>query len=124
MHAESQQRWLEIEPEGEVTVVRLLCHELVRDADINTVGKRLLRVVQELGCRRVALDFRDVERVESAMIGKILALHKTARELGGRVALCGVNPLLAETLETLHLTRFLDVYPGPREAVQALRTGL
>src|SRR5262249_15952765 len=111
MPAESQQRWLEIEQDGEVTVVRLLSPELVRVADICTVGKRLLRVVQELGCRRVVVNFADVERVESAMIGKILALHKTARALGGRVALCAVNPMLTEALESLHLTRLLDIYP-------------
>jgi anti-anti-sigma factor len=120
MPGESHQRWLDIEQDGEVTVVRLLCPELVRDAEVSTVGKRLLRVVQELGCRRVVLNFADVERVESGMIGKILAVQKTARALGGRVALCAINPLLAEALESLRLTRYFDIYPGPKEAVQAL----
>jgi stage II sporulation protein AA (anti-sigma F factor antagonist) len=121
MSAESQRRCLEIDQDGSVTVVRLLCPELVREGDIQTMGKRLLRVVQELGCRRVVLNLADVERMDSGMIGKILALHRAARAVGGRVALCSVNPALTEAFTSLCLTRLFDIYPDPQGAVQALQ---
>jgi stage II sporulation protein AA (anti-sigma F factor antagonist) len=120
MTAESQQRWLEISQTGGVTVVRLLSHELVQEPDVSTVGQRLLRVVEQLGARRIVLNLAEVERMDSGMIGKIIALYKTARAVGGRVALCAVNPLLYEALEALHITRLLAIFRTEQEAVQAL----
>jgi anti-anti-sigma factor len=120
MTAESQQRWLDISQTGGVTVVRLLSHELVQEPDVSTVGQRLLRVVEQLGARRIVLNLAEVERMDSGMIGKIIALYKTARAVGGRVALCAVNRLLYEALEALHITRLLAIFRTEQEAVQAL----
>ena len=120
MPEETPQRWLDISQQGAVTVVRVLCPDLVCESDVSAVGKRMLRVVEELGCRRVVLNLAAVERVDSLMIGKIIALYKTARAVGGRVALCALNPLLADALEALHINRLLAIYPTEPEAVQAL----
>jgi stage II sporulation protein AA (anti-sigma F factor antagonist) len=121
MSAESHQRWLDIRQAGEVTVVRLLSPELVRESDVAIVGKRLLRVVEELGGRLVVVNLAEVEHMDSAMIGKIIALHKTARAHGGRVVLCEVNPMVSDALEVLHINRLVHVYPDEPAAVQALR---
>jgi stage II sporulation protein AA (anti-sigma F factor antagonist) len=120
MSGESQQRWLDICQQGAVTVVRLLCPNLTCEIDVSAVGKRLLRVVEELGGRRIVLNLIEVERMDSLMIGKIIALYKTARAAGGRVVLCALNPLLAEALEALHINRLLAVYATEQEAVEAL----
>jgi stage II sporulation protein AA (anti-sigma F factor antagonist) len=119
MTADSQQRWLDISQLGGVTVVRLLSTELVQEPDVSIVGKRLLRVVEELGAQRIVLSLAGVERMDSGMIGKIIALYKTARAVGGRVALCAVSPMLSETLDALHIPRLLAVFPTEQEAVQA-----
>jgi stage II sporulation protein AA (anti-sigma F factor antagonist) len=120
MTAESHQRLLDIDQAGTVTIVRLLSSRLVREPEVSAVGKRLLRVVEELGSRLVVLNLAEVEHMDSAMIGKIIALYKTARARGGRVALCGANPDLAESLEALHLSRLLAIYPDEPTAVQGL----
>jgi stage II sporulation protein AA (anti-sigma F factor antagonist) len=120
MTADSQQRWLDISQLGGVTVVRLLSPELVQEPDVSTVGQRLLRVVEQLGARRIVLNLAEVERMDSGMIGKIIALYKTARAVGGRVALCAVRPLLLDALEALHITRLLAIFGTEQEAVQAL----
>jgi anti-anti-sigma factor len=118
--AESHQRCLDIRQAGEVTVVRLLTPELVREPEVTAVGKRLLRVVEELGGRLVVVNLAEVAHMDSAMIGKLIALYKTARARGGRVVLCGANPMLADSLEALHINRLVNVYPDEPAAVQAL----
>ena len=120
MTADSQQRWLDIDQLGGVTVVRLLCAELVQEPEVDIVGKRLLRVVEELGARRVVVNLAEVARMDSGMIGKIIALYKTARKVGGRVALCELNPMLFEALKALHITRLLAIFATEQDAVQAL----
>jgi anti-sigma B factor antagonist len=117
------QRRLEIEQLGAVTVVRLLDAELVRPDHIDALGVRLLRVADELGCRRVVLDLARLERLGSSLVGKILGLHKRLRAVGGRLALCNLSPGLREILELLRVAALLGVHPSERAAVQALEAG-
>jgi anti-sigma B factor antagonist len=117
------QRRLDIEQLGSVTVVRLLDIELVRPDHIDALGVRLLRVADELGCRRVVLDLARLERLGSSLIGKILGLYKRLRAVGGRLALCNLNPRLCEVLELLRVATLLSIYPSERAAVQALEAG-
>ncbi|MCC6421368.1 MAG: STAS domain-containing protein [Gemmataceae bacterium] len=120
MSADPQQHWLDIEQVGAVTVVRLLWAELVKDEDIATVGKRLLRIVDELGCKLLVFNLARVESLDSATIGKLLAVHKRTRALGGRVVLCAADPSVQAALQSLHLHRLLGLYATEQEAVTAL----
>jgi anti-anti-sigma factor len=120
MSSDARQRYLEIDTVGPVTVARLLSLELINEDEIEIAGKRLLRVVEELGCRLVVVDLARVERMHSAMIGKLLALYKKARAAGGRVALCRANPALLEELQALHLHRLLGMFATEQEAVASL----
>ncbi len=120
MTADSPQRLLDIRQAGAVTVVRLLTRELVHEPDVTAAGKRLLRVVEELGGRLVVVNLADVEHMDSSMVGKLVGLYKAARAHGGRVVLCGANRGLAESLDTLRISRLLHLYPDETAAVQAL----
>jgi anti-anti-sigma factor len=123
MSDEARQRYLEIDSIGSVTVARLLYAELTREDEIEVAGQRLLRLIDELGCRLVVVDLARVERMHSAMIGKLLALYKKARSAGGKVAVCQANAALLEELQALHLHRLMGMYPTEQEAVAALASG-
>jgi anti-anti-sigma factor len=123
MSSDSRQRWLEISPRGAVTVVRLLWADLLPEEDVAAVGKRLLRVVEDLDCYNVVLDMARVERLDSAMIGKLIAVHKKAKALGGRVGLCALQPAVRGELESLHLHRLIPFYDTEEEAVAGLSAG-
>ncbi len=112
--------FLEIDQVGEVTVVRVLRQDLFDAEEVDALGKRLLRVAQELGARRVVLNLAPVERMVSAMVGKIIALYKELRAAGGKMALCGVRPELAEELDAMRLTQLFKAYATEQEAVAAL----
>jgi anti-anti-sigma factor len=119
MTAEPANQWLEIEPAGDATVVRFtpVCAQFLKDDAIKALGERLFRLLDE-GHRRVVLNLQTVGRMDSLLLGKLVALHKKAHAAGGRVVLCHLNPQLYEVFQTLQLTGFLRICGTEAEARQ------
>jgi anti-anti-sigma factor len=108
-----------VEHQGHLTVARVINMHLMEDEDVQALGERLLRLV-DCGCRSVMLDLGGASAVSSSVLGKVLALYKRTKAVGGRVALCGVSPRLREALEALQLTRLIPAYEGRDEGVAAM----
>lgn len=98
------QRWLRIEPVGDVAVVRFLQPRILDEEIIEYIGEELLRMVEKEGCRRMILDFRLVEAVATHLLGELLLVHKKIQAAGGRLALCEFQPSLQEIFDVLKLT--------------------
>jgi anti-sigma B factor antagonist len=120
MSAQPANEWLEIEPIGEAVVVRFGpgCARFLKDEAIKALGERLFGLLEDDGHRRLVLNLADVERLDSLLLGKLVALHKKALAAGGRVALCHLKPQLYEVFQTLQLTGFLRIYGSETEALQ------
>jgi anti-anti-sigma factor len=119
MQPQDQSLWLQVNQVGETTVVRFRVQRLLKERTIESIGDQLIEMVEEQGCRRLVLDFHNVEAVVSTMVGKILALHTKAQATGGRLVLCNVGPALNEVFETLQLPRHLNICAGEQEALSS-----
>jgi anti-sigma B factor antagonist len=117
----SQRPLLELEQVGAVTIARLTQSDLLDDKTINTLGSQLMHLVEEMDRRLIVLDFSNVQRVASAMLGKIISLHKKLLAVGGRLVLCKVDPRLHEAFETLQLHRLFRIFKEEQEALQSLQ---
>ncbi len=121
MALHSQRPLLELEQVGAVTVARLTPSDLLDDKTINALGNQLLHLVQERNCRLLVLNFSTVERLASALLGKIIGVHKKLKAAGGRLALCKVDPRLTEAFETLQLHRLFPLFSEEQEALQSMQ---
>jgi anti-sigma B factor antagonist len=120
MASPTEYRGFCIEQAGAVTVVRFTINRLLKEATVETIGEQLSSLVEEQGRHRLVLDWRNVERVYSEMLAKLLALHHKVQSLGGQLALCHVRPEVYEVFETVRLNQVLHIYETEAEAVQAL----
>jgi anti-anti-sigma regulatory factor len=66
------------------------------------------------------LNFSNVERVSTALLGKLVALQRRLRLTGGGLTLCEVRPDFQAVLRTLRLWRYLNVCGSEEDALQAL----
>src|SRR5207244_3649788 len=85
---------------------------------IRVLGEQLLGLADD--GRQVLLNFRNVHRLSTALVGKVVALQLRLKELGGQLALCQVAPHLREALELLKLPRFVPIYGEEREALERM----
>jgi anti-anti-sigma regulatory factor len=119
MVASSRNRWLQVEPLGGVTLVTFTVADIIDLDMIRELGEQLYSLADDQG-RRVILNFRQVNRLSTALLGKVIMFHKKLKELSGRLVLCCISPHLREAIELLRLPQLLSVYGEEREALEAL----
>src|SRR5262245_19303413 len=108
---------LDVRQQGDVTVVRFLGCPFLDGAE--GVAEQLLSLVQDAGRCRLVVNLTGVDGMNSAMLGKLITVHKKSLPLGGRLALCGVAPKLGQILETVKLSVLVGLYNSEEEAVQS-----
>jgi anti-anti-sigma regulatory factor len=112
----SAERQLQIEPVGEVSVVTFTQTDILDLELIRVLGEQLLSLADE--GRQIILNFSRVNRLSTALVGKVVALQQRLKGVGGQLALCQVAPHLREALELLKLPRLVPIYGAEREALE------
>ena len=70
---------------------------------------------------RLLIDLADLVYVSSAGLRVILMAAKRVRAQGGRIALCGLRPQVADVFEISGFGAIVPVYPDQASALAALR---
>src|SRR5438034_11511047 len=100
---------LEVEDIGDVTVVNFTDKKILDEQNIQLIGEQLFRLVDELGRRKPLLNFRNVEYLSSAALGKFITLNKKVNAAGGRLILCGIDPQIYEVFEITKLNKLFNI---------------
>jgi anti-sigma B factor antagonist len=114
--------WLEVEPDGDVLVGRFTRADLGEDQAVRVIGEQLFGLVEELGQRRFVLNFEQVERVNCSLLSQLIEFRRRVCQLGGRLALCNLDPLVQHIFETTLLTRVFQIYPSQRDAIRSFNS--
>ena len=112
----SAKRWLQVEPVGDVSVVTFTQADIVDLETIRIMGEQLLGMADE--GRRILLNMSRVQRLSTALVGKVVALQNRLTALGGQLAICQVAPHLREALELFKLPRLVPIYTEEQEALE------
>ncbi len=100
---------IELEDVGDVTVVTFRVRVLRDELLIQQVGDDLARLVDELRRRKLLLDFSNVERLATALIGKLVWLNEHLKKTGGKLVLCGISPNHMEIFQIMRLDRMMTI---------------
>jgi anti-sigma B factor antagonist len=113
-----RRRRLEVEDIGDVTVVNFVDKRILDEQNIQIIGEQLFSLVDEVGRRKVLLNFGNVEFLSSAALGKLIALHKKLQAVGGRLILCNIDPEIYEVFEITRLDKFFNIRKEEQAALQ------
>lgn len=94
---------------GDIAVVQFVDKKILDEQNIQMIGDDLFRLVDELGRRKVLLDFSNVEFMSSAALGKLIRLHQRLASIGGKLVLCGISKSIHEIFEITKLDRMLTL---------------
>jgi anti-sigma B factor antagonist len=104
----------------DVSVVAFVARRITETEDIDATFGQLQRVVDGSEAGKVVLNFRKVEFLSSAVLGKLITLHKTLQSTGGRLVLCRIAPALLEVFKLTKLDRVLNIKEDTDAALRAL----
>lgn len=100
-------RYFDVNKEGPVTVVKFTEKHL-HDANIQQIATDLSGITGELGKGELHLDFSDVQYLSTAVMAKLLSIHKRVTKEGGRFVLTNVDELY-ELFSVTRLDTYLDI---------------
>ena len=90
-----------------VTVVDFQSPSILNSVEVDMIGQRLYRLVDERAQRKIVLDFSQVRFLSSQMLGVLINLHKKAEQINGAVILCGLHPELGKVFKITRLDKLL-----------------
>jgi anti-sigma B factor antagonist len=115
-----QYTYLTLTDAGEVLVVSFRQASILDQVVIDQIGKEFEQAGLEAASnRKLLVDFQAVEYMSSAMLGKIVQLHKRCKADKVKLKLCGIakNPL-----EVFKITRLDKLFEIHKDAPTALPT--
>ena len=105
----ARRRRLEVEDIGDIAVVQFVDKKILDEQNIQMIGDDLFRLVDELGRRKVLLNFSNVQYMSSAALGKLIRLHQQLHKLGGKLILCGISKDLYDVFTITKLDKMLKI---------------
>ena len=100
-------RYFDVRTEGAVTVVHFTEPHL-NEGNVQQIGEELVQLAERLGQGELHLDFSDVQYLSTAVVAKLLSLHKRVTREGGRFVLTHLHDLY-EVFSVTRLDKVMDV---------------
>jgi anti-sigma B factor antagonist len=112
--------YLELQDAGEVLVVSFKQASILDQGVIDQIGQELGQAgLEAASSRKMLVDFRAVDFMSSAMLGKIVQLHKRCKADKIKLKLCGIG---SNPLEVFKITRLDKLFEIHKDASAALPT--
>jgi anti-sigma B factor antagonist len=108
---------LTVEDVGDIAVVGFVDKKILDEQNIQLIGDDLFRLVDELGRRKILLNFSNVEFMSSAALGKLIKLHQKLAAAGGKLILCSKS--IMEIFELTKLDKMLTIIKDEQKALQS-----
>ena len=119
MSSQPRRSRLEVEHIGDVAVVNFKDKKILDEQAIQTIGEQLFNLVDTDGCKKLLLNFQNVEYLSSAALGKLITLNKKIQAVGGRLVLCEISPQIYEVFEITKLDKFFTIQKEEQAALQS-----
>ena len=86
---------------------------------VTEIGDELISLITTHGYTRIILDFKNVQYLSSTMLAKLAKLDQQTHQAKGWMRLCGLGPILKDTLRIGHFDRVFDVRDDIDSALKA-----
>ncbi len=92
-------------------------------APVQDLRDRYEEHIRDKGRPEVIVDLAGVGFAGSAALGNFMALHRSARQNGGRLVFCEVDPTVAEVFRASKLEKLFEFVADREAAVAAVKRG-
>ena len=118
MSSQPKRRRLEVEDIGDVTVVSFTDKKILDEQNIQIIGEQLFSLIDELGRKKILLNFGNVEYMSSAALGKLITLNKKVQGSSGKLVLCNIDANIREVFEITRLDKLFVIKGDEQEGLQ------
>jgi len=106
-----------------ITCVQFIDTKIIDIKTINQIGTELLELIEKRAVRKMLIDMQNVQYLSSAMLGKLMSVHKALRANKGTLKIAGIAPTLFEVFAITRLDKVFEIHPTFGDAISAFRPG-
>jgi anti-sigma B factor antagonist len=114
-HVDNQ---LLITPYRDVTVVSFQNISVLDSANIESLGRSLLELVEKRDTRKLVLEFSAVRFMSSQALGVLLQLKKALEPVHGKIVIAGIRPELHKVFKITNLHKMFVFHDDLDKALQ------
>jgi anti-sigma B factor antagonist len=85
--------------------------------NINQIAEELSDIVEKKNYTRLLLNLTNVEYLSSAVLAKLIGLHKRLKELRGELRVCSVRDSIMEVFRITKLDKVFDIQRTEEEGL-------
>lgn len=100
-----------------VLVVGFTDAKILDEAKIQQIGKELMELVPQATNSKLVLDFSGVSFMSSAMIGKLVLLHKKCKSSDVTMKVCNISDNVMEVFKITRLHKVFDIHKDRDKAL-------
>ena len=107
--------------EGDVAVVSILESRILDESNVQAMYEEIEGIISKKYVLKMVIDFKDVTHLSSAVIGKIIALHKKLAAEKGQLKLSGLNPVIRKVFEVTKVDKIIEIHDEIGSAVKSFK---
>ena len=115
--SQAKKRRIEVEEIDDVSVVEFVDKRILDEQNIQLIGDQLFELVDDLGKKKLLLNFANVEYLSSAALGKLMTLNKKVKQAGGELRLANIKSEIREVFSITKLDKMLKIFNSEQDAL-------
>ncbi len=109
---------------GDVVVVYFTDTKILEEMQIKWLGTELYDLVEKQRRSSIVINFQNVERFSTALLGKLVGLKKKAVEADGTVKLCCIPPGIMEIFSVTGLDAAFEIFDDEQAAIKSFGSSI
>lgn len=106
---------------ADVTVVFLQDARILDETTVKVIAEELMRLVDNTYKIKLMIDFSNVEYLSSAVLGKLVAIHKKVAEGKGIMKLACIKPAIKEVFKITKLDKVFEIHDTHQACMDAFK---
>ena len=109
---------LQTEKKDDVLVIHIQENRISDEIQINELTAEILTLIDSGADKKFLMNFKNVQFMGSAMIGKIVMVSKKCKKDHIDLRFCEVSDEIMEVFDLMKLTNVLQIYSAESEAIE------
>jgi len=108
---------LRVTKQNDIAIVTFTTSRILDQSNVQQLGEELDELLDKHQLKKLVLNFENIHYMSSAVMGKLVSLHKKLKAASGDVKLCNISPGILEIFSIMRFDRLFDIRQSEDQAV-------
>jgi len=111
---------LRIRKQDDIGIVDFTTSRILDQSNVQQLGEEFDELLEKHSLTKVVLNFEKVNFMSSAVMGKLITLHKRVANSGGKLQLCNISDNIYEIFEIMRFNKIFNISKTEDDAISKL----